>query len=78
MMGMSPWHTMSIWTKYHGTLLQFKNYWVKNTNLVHVNASLTSFGSWTNRNGEWGDHVTLQAAADKVLILPLPTVLLMA
>ena len=32
---------------------------------------LLTVNYWEHRNGEWGDHVTLQAAADWVLTQPL-------
>lgn len=39
---------------------------------VPIRRILTRF-EWPIRNGEWGDHVTLQAAADSVCFLNFMT-----
>jgi hypothetical protein len=76
MMDTFPWHMMITWRKLHG---QFHTMPI-NIYIFRLEHRLSACGCLSNmdftayklnRNGEWGDHVTLQAAADKVSLYNL-------
>lgn len=83
----SPWTTRSIAGRWPSKRCSLSIY----TILVHCDllihhiltctwkwSMLSSLNIWSlRRSGEWGDHITLQAAADKVCALYSATILLM-
>lgn len=65
---MFQWSTSTITRKWQSRVLWMKHFVFIWYVMIAFAAELSS-STWNFRSGEWGDHVTLQAAADKVIII---------